>query len=223
MLYTMAIFFGLCAAAPLSTIFCRAAAVGTSAATMVQTIATTSTSCAGAAYADECETALQAAPFLIQAFQTYKIYSPAEMSALLSLVAYESGEFKYNRNHFPAPGRPGQGTRNLQMANYNLEYALSIPALKSQAQALAPAGTTTGLTDDTLNSILALVLPDEYAWASAAWFLTTQCDASVRTQLQSGGQAGWENYLTACVGTSATSDRQAYWTRANTAFRINIQ
>lgn len=187
---------------------------------MLETIAPTSTSCAGAAYADECETATQAAPYLIQAFQDYGVYSAAEMAAMLSLIAYETGEFKYNKNHFPAPGRPGQGTRNLQMANYNLKYALSIPALKTQAEALAPAGTTTGLGDDALNSILALVLPDEYSWASVAWFLTTQCDASVRTQLQTGGQAGWENYLTSCVGTTATSDRQAYWTRANTAFGL---
>jgi len=208
----------LSSAQPLSLVLPQKRA-GTTAADQLRTIAPTSNSCSGAPVPTECETADTAAHFLIDAMQQYDIYSPAELSALISLVAFETGDFKYNTNHYPAPGRPGQGTRNMQMPQFNLEYALSIPALKAQAQALAPAGTTTGLSDDVLNEIRALVLPDQYAWGSAAWFLTSQC-ASVRPQLQAGGQAGWEAYL-GCVGTTATSDRMAYWTRANTAFGIS--
>jgi hypothetical protein len=190
----------------------------TSAVGQLLIIAPTADTCSGAPFPTECDTADTAAPFLIDAMQRYQIYSPPELSALISLIAFETGEFKYNTNHYPAPGRPGQGTRNMQMAQFNLDYALSISELKAQAQALAPTGTTTGLSDDVLNEIRALVLPDEYSWGSAAWFLTTQC-ASIRPQLQAGGQAGWEAYL-GCVGTTATSDRMAYWTRANTAFGI---
>lgn len=106
------------------------------------------------------------------------------------------------------------------MADYNLQYALSIPALVSQVQAITSATTSTaGLTDSQLNSIRALVLPDQYSWGSAAWFLTTKC-ASIRPTLQAGGQAGLEAYL-GCVGTTATSDRLAYWTRAKTAFGLS--
>ena len=46
----------------------------------------------------------------------------------------------------------------MQMAEFNLQYALSIPELKAQAEALAPSGTTTGLPDAQLNAIRALVL-----------------------------------------------------------------
>ena len=140
------------------------------------------------------------------------------VGAVLSLIAFETGDFKYNINHYPV--RAGQGTRNMQMPDFNLEYALSIPALKGQVQAITSATTTTaGLTDSQLNAIRALVLPDQYSWGSAAWFLTTKC-ASIRPTLRAGGQAGLNAYL-GCVGTTATSDRLAYWNRANAAFGLS--
>jgi hypothetical protein len=192
---------------------------GTSAASMLLIIAPTSGSCSGAPFSDECATNVEAAPYLITAMSTYGITSPSEIAAVLSLIAYETGDFKYNINHYPAPGRPGQGTRNMQMANYNLLYAKSIPSLASQLSAITTSSSTNGLSDDQLNAIRALVLPDEYSWASAAWFLSTQC-ASARAAIQAGGQAGYSAYLS-CVGTSVTSDRLAYWTRANTALGIS--
>ncbi|KAG0648174.1 hypothetical protein D0Z07_5849 [Hyphodiscus hymeniophilus] len=192
---------------------------GSSAATQLLQIAPTSNTCSGAAFPSECATADQAAPYLISAMSTHGITCPPEIAALLSLITYETGDFKYAINHYPAPGRPGQGTRNMQMSNYNLLYARSIPALAPSLAAITTAESTDGLSDDELNAVRALVLPDEYAWASAAWFLKTQC-ASVRPQLQAGGQAGFAAYL-GCVGTSATSDRLAYWTRANTAMGIS--
>ena len=106
----------------------------------------------------------------------------------------------------------------MQMPNYNLLYAKSIPALATPLAVITTATSTDGLSDDQLNAIRALVLPDQYAWGSAAWFLTTQC-ASARPALQAGGQAGYEAYLS-CVGTSTTSDRLAKWTLANNALGI---
>lgn len=189
-----------------------------SAASQLLTIAPNAASCASAPIASECETANTAAPFLIAAFEKYAIYSAPEMAALISLMAYETDGFQYAINHFP--GRPGQGTRNMQMATYNLMYAQSIPQLAAPLAAITSASSTAGLSDDVLDAIRALVLPDEYAWASAAWFYTTQCDAAVRTALQAGGQAGYEAYL-GCVGTTASQDRLVYWYRANTAFGIS--
>lgn len=107
----------------------------------------------------------------------------------------------------------------MQMANYNLLYAQSIPALSHNLSAVTTATSTAGLSDDQLNAIRALVLPDEYSWGSGAWFLTSQC-AGIRSQLQAGGQAGYESYL-GCIGTSVTDDRLAYWKRANIAFGIS--
>jgi hypothetical protein len=198
-------------------VFSRAA--GDSAAAMLLQIAPTSGSCAGSPFPQECATNVQAAPYLITAMSKYGITSPPEIAAVLSLIAYETGDFKYNINHYPAPGRPGQGTRDMQMANYNLLYAQSIPALSSQLSAITTSSSTNGLSDDQLNDVRALVLTDEYSWASAAWFLTAQC-ANIRTSIQAGGQAGYTAYLS-CVGTSATSDRLSYWNRANTALGIS--
>src|SRR5947199_10077851 len=73
-------------------------------------IAPTSGSCANAPIAAECATASQAVTPLISSFATYNITSAAEQAALLSWMAFESADFKYNRNHFPAPGNPAQGT-----------------------------------------------------------------------------------------------------------------
>ena len=98
----------------------------------------------------------------------------------------------------------------MQSAAYNEKYAASISALQGS---LAAAGSDP-------NSIRALVLVDQYSFASAAWFLTTQCGPSVRTGLQSGSLAGWQAYISGCVGTTPTDDRMAYWTRAKTALGI---
>ncbi|TVY73516.1 hypothetical protein LSUE1_G003786 [Lachnellula suecica] len=195
-----------------SKIFSREA----QAADMIAAIAPTSNTCSGATAPTECETNTQAAPFLISAMAQYSITNPNEIAGILALIAFESGDFKYNTNHFPAPGRPGQGTRNMQMANFNLMYAKSIPALSTKLSAITTASSTTGLSDDELNAIRALVLPDEYAWGSAAWFLTTQC-ASARPALQAGGDAGFNAYMQCVTGAAATSDRLAYWTRATKA------
>lgn len=207
----VAVLVSLVAASPLES---RTA--GDTAAAMLLAIAPTSNTCAGSHLPTECATADQAAPFLIDAMLKYSIYSPTELSAVLSLIAFESGDFKYNINHYP--GRAGQGTRNMQMPQFNLEYALSIPELQAQVKAITTSSTTSGLTDDQLNAIRALVLPDQYSWGSAAWFLTTKC-ASARPALQASGQAGFEAYL-GCVGTTVTADRLAYWKRANAAFGL---
>ncbi|KXH43686.1 hypothetical protein CSIM01_12580 [Colletotrichum simmondsii] len=191
------------------------------ATSIIATTAPKSTSCDGVTtFADECATASHVASYLPQAFQKYNVTTKGEMAALLSLMAFETGDFRYNRNHFPEPGRPGQGTRNLQMAGYNLMYALSISELKDKATEIA-GGVTDGnsLTDDKKNQILELVMPDDYTWGSAAWFLTTQCDADVRENLAAGTVKGFTLYMD-CIGTSGTEDRVAYWARAKGAFGL---
>ncbi|KAI9858545.1 MAG: hypothetical protein M1824_004281 [Vezdaea acicularis] len=186
-------------ASPVST---RAAGITTA---QLLAIAPTSGTCAGAPFPAECSTADHAVPFINGALITYGITSPYEQAAIISTMAFESGDFKYNRNHYPAPGRPGQGTRNMQMSTYNLAYAKSIPAL---------AGPLAQVAATDLNGVLALVMADQYSFGSAAWFLTSQCGAGVRQGLQSGTQAGWQTYVSSCIGTTVTSDRMAYWTRA---------
>lgn len=98
-------------------------------------------------------------------------------------------------------------------------YARSIPALKPGVDAITTAEDATGLSDEELNAVRALVLPDEHAWGSAAWFLDTQCGQDVREGLEGEGEKGWEGYL-GCVGTEVTQERRDVWERANAAFGI---
>lgn len=195
-------------------------AAGDQAKDQIELIAPKSKSCSGASYSDECSTAEHAAPFLIKAMADYKITNPNEIAAVLALIALETGELQYNTNHFPAPGRPGQGTRNMQMPDNNLAYAKSIPALKEPLAKITTADSITGLTTDQLNAIRALVLPDEYSWASAAWYLTTneKCVAA-RPTIQAGGDAGLKAYAS-CVGVEVDADRTKYYEAARTAFGL---
>ena len=153
------LFSGLAATAPIT----QPRDAPQSAASLIAAIMPTANTCSGAQFADECRTADQAAPFLIDAMQKYGVYSTGEIAAVLSLIGYESVDMKFKHN--VSPGRPGQGTSNMQQINYNTLYAKSIPALAAN---LAAAGSDP-------NDILALVTPDEYNFGSGPWFLTTQC------------------------------------------------
>ncbi|KAL9022145.1 MAG: hypothetical protein Q9185_000659 [Variospora sp. 1 TL-2023] len=168
--------------------------------------------CAGAPSPAECKTADEAAPFINQSFRTYAITSPGEAAAIISIMAFESGDFKYNINHFP--GTAGQGTRNMQYPEYNLKYAQSIPELKDK---LAAAGTDP-------KAVLALLTANgAYDFGSAAWFLKTQCSDTIRGGLKSGSLAGWQAYITQCVQTTVTPDRQAGWEKVAKALGLSGQ
>ncbi|KAF7441406.1 hypothetical protein PC9H_001756 [Pleurotus ostreatus] len=95
-----------------------------------------------APFTDECRTAEQAAPFINKAFNDYAIASVGEKAAILSLMLFETGEFKFDKNHFPAPGRTGQGTRNLMTFPFVHQYALDTPSTHSRALGLAGTNAT---------------------------------------------------------------------------------
>ena len=172
-------------------------------------IAPKSKTCDGSA---DCRTAEQAAPFLIQAFQDHKVYNAAQIAGILSLMAFESVEFKYKHN--VSPGRPGQGTANMQMYPNNIKYAAAIPDLKSKAAAF-----TENSPDDQKNELLALVTDDKYNFGSGAWYFATQCDKSVQDSLASASDDGFAAYMK-CVGVTVTDERKAYWQRAKKAFNL---
>ncbi len=92
------------------------------------------------------------------------------------------------------------------MPTFIAKYAASLPEIGDKASTLNP------------DAVLGLINQwDVYNFGSAAWFLTTQCSADVRQRLQQGGQAGWENYVTNCVGTTVTAERAGYWNKASSA------
>lgn len=108
----------------------------------------------------------------------------------------------------------------MQSAAMNLLYASSIPALSSSLHAVTGGATSAlSLVVSQQNNVRGLLnANDAYDFGSGAWYLTTQCSQSVRSAVQEGGQAGWEKYITACVKTTATEQRIAYWQRAMDAF-----
>jgi murein DD-endopeptidase MepM/ murein hydrolase activator NlpD len=178
---------------------------------VVLAAAPASKACAPGAPAS-CKTAEQAAPLINAAFSQFGINSKGEKAALLSLMAFETGDFLFDTNQFP--GRAGQGTRNMMLFNFILKYALETPSVAPQVAVIAPgltADSPAAVVDatpaDTMNAIRALVLEDSISFASAAWFLKTKCEPEFATNLQSGTQAAYETYLTGCIGTTVTPER----------------
>ena len=95
------------------------------------------------------------------------------------------------------------------------EYAQSIPEL----QAEIPAGAA----PSDLDATLALVQPDRYSFAAAAWYYNTQCTDAQKMQVQAGGQNNWAGaFVTGCVGTSVDDGRIAYWMKACEALGVAI-
>ncbi|CAO2656815.1 Nn.00g056180.m01.CDS01 [Neocucurbitaria sp. VM-36] len=187
----------------------EADAVGTTALTAENLIAIepATASCAGADFPEECADATAAATAINKSFETYGITSTGEQAALVAYMLFESGNFKYSKNHFP--GRPGQGTRMMAMPPFVKLYANSAAGSQAVAQAESAGG------DAGLNAVLALVnSDDEKSFGSAAWFLTSQCTADVRAGLVAETVDGWHNFLTACVGTTAAAERDVPWVAA---------
>ncbi|KAI2616483.1 hypothetical protein GGR54DRAFT_227012 [Hypoxylon sp. NC1633] len=183
---------------------------GKTAAEIVAEIAPNSKNCAPNT---ECYSADQAGPLLVDAMSKYKLVYAGQIAAVLALTAFESVDYQYKHN--VSPGRPGQGTSNMQMFNFNLQYAQSIPELADKV-----AGVDANSADDAKkNEVLALVNADQYNFGSGPWFLTTQCGAGIVDGLKTGSDAGFQAYM-GCVGVTVDSERQAYWTRAKQAFGL---
>ncbi|KAI2635069.1 hypothetical protein GGS21DRAFT_91151 [Xylaria nigripes] len=176
-------------------------------AEIIQQIAPTSTTCSETS---ECRTNVQVAPLFNEAV---KGLSPGAAAAVLALTAFESDDYKFKRNKFP--GRPGQGTSNMQMINFNVEFAESIPELLSAITQLGSIDSS----DQMKNQLLDLVIDDKFNFRSGPWFLTSQCSKAVVDELASASDKAFADYM-ACVGTTLTPERTAYWTRAKTALNL---
>lgn len=170
-------------------------------------IAPATASCSGTDFPAECTDATKAAPALNSAFAKYGITSPGEQVAIIAYTLFESGNYKYSKNHYP--GRPGQGTRMMAMPPYVKKYAAAIAGDQAVATAEAAGGNA------GLDAVLALAnADDEKSFGSAAWFLTTQCTPQIRAGLVSEETAGWHSFLTECVGTTAAPERDTPWLAA---------
>ncbi|KAF5138623.1 hypothetical protein E5D57_002409 [Metarhizium anisopliae] len=164
---------------------------------------------------DECRTPAQAAPFIEKSMARYRINNTNEIAAIVSLMALESVNFTFKHN--VSPGRRGQGTANMQMAEFNLEYAKSIPCLQGK---VANITTVNNATNATLDYILSLVTVDKYNFGSAAWFYTTKCLPDSRTDLQRNITEGFATYMK-CVGVNPAGERTTFLKRAMAAFGLS--
>ncbi len=179
-------------------------------AELLSQIAPATASCSGADFPEECADAATAATALNKSFDTYGIKTVGEKAALIAYTLFESGNYKYNKNHFP--GRPGQGTRMMAMPNYIAKYATAVAGADAYAAASAVGG------DAGLNAVLALVnSDDEKSFGSAAWFYSTQCSADVKAGVAAETIDGWHNFLTVCVGTGLDPTRDTPWVAAKAA------
>lgn len=174
------------------------------------TVNDTTSSCANAPIAAQCRTAAQAAPYIDLSYINFGITDFNTQAALLALMLYESGSFKYSQNVYP--GIAGQGTRNMQNPADNLAYAEFLSTVcancgitNAQVQAANREGPA---------AVLALVNTDEWGFGSAAWFLKTQCDDIIQQGLAAGTQTGWENYLTQCLHATVDDYRNQLWSAA---------
>ncbi|KAF2831343.1 hypothetical protein CC86DRAFT_366729 [Ophiobolus disseminans] len=209
--------FALCAfAAPLPDCDEDTTSPGTSNAITKETLIAiepkTASCAASPKFPGECADAARAAPAINKAFETYKITSKGEQAALIAYMLFESGNFTYNRNHFPEPGRPGQGSRMMAMPPFIKKYATAVAGAEAVAKAEAAGG------DAGLNAVLELVISDdEKSFGSAPWFLTSTCTPEVRKGLEAETVDGWHDFLTKCVETTAAPERDPLWTAAKKA------
>lgn len=170
-------------------------------------IAPATASCNTADFPEECADAATATEALNKAFEKYKITSVGEQAAIVAYVLFESGNYKYKKNHFP--GRPGQGTRMMAMPPFVKKYAADIAGADAVATAEAKGG------DAGLVAVLDLVNDtEEKSSGSAPWFVSTQCTAEVRAGLVAETLEGWHNFLTECVGTTLDETRDTPWVAA---------
>lgn len=85
-------------------------------AQQIQQIAPKSANCNNPPAKGECATAEQAVPNISKSFEKYGVTSRAEQAAVIALMAFESEEFRYSRNH--SPGVEGQGSMSPPFPQY---------------------------------------------------------------------------------------------------------
>lgn len=66
----------------------------------------------------QCRGASKAADAIQKSLNKYNVNNKAEIAAVISLMALESGEFQFQKNVFP--GRPGQGSMFITIIPYHL-------------------------------------------------------------------------------------------------------
>ncbi|KAI8319463.1 hypothetical protein GQ54DRAFT_299318 [Martensiomyces pterosporus] len=164
-------------------------------------------------FLDECVTNSKAVVAINNAIAKYGITRRGEAVAVISLIAFESGTWQYNTNHFP--GRPGQGTRNMMMYNFIEEYA----KLLHPTEAAAAGAKGSSDSDATKNAVRALVLNDDDSFGSGFWYLVNKASAyhNGASKLRDGNADDFKDYITTGVGADWDEARLTVWNAVNSA------
>lgn len=114
-----------------------------------------------------------------------------------------------------------------------LLYAQSIPSLSTPLSKILPANFKNteaeqrAVSDDQYNAILGLVLPDQYSWGAALWFLTSQCKNMMEKWHGMQGHGAFMDLL-GCMGTLVMAPgleelddpRMVVWMRSQVDFDL---
>ncbi|KAJ2724788.1 hypothetical protein GGI07_001749 [Coemansia sp. Benny D115] len=172
--------------------------------------------CSTASFPDECVPNSRAVAAINNALTKYGITKRSEAVAVISLMAFESGNWLYNINHWP--GRPGQGTRNMQMANFNREYAQLLHPAEA-AQVISSAADAQ--SDETSKKLLELVLNDNDSFGSGFWYLATKATGYFASadKLRDGNADDFKDYIVNGVNAGWDEGRQTVWNAVNSAIK----
>ncbi|ORX92410.1 hypothetical protein K493DRAFT_338831 [Basidiobolus meristosporus CBS 931.73] len=178
--------------------------------------------CPQATFKEECRNAQQALAPLRESFIKYGIDSVGAEAAIIALIAYESGSFAFNINHWP--GRAGQGTRNMMMFPGIHEYVKSLASVNRRYLKVI-ANLSEPFSEEKQNEIRALVLDDRESFASAAWYLTksSECPRDTLEKLRANTEDAFKYYTLSCVKTDGSTlpDRIAIWKRVTDAYKAH--
>lgn len=188
-------------------------------ADLIAKVAPASTKCADASNT-ECRTNVQVAPYLLDAILKYGANSNGAVAAVVALTAFESASYQYKANK--VPGEPGQGTANMQSFANNVDYANSFPELVDKVAAIGLPENHAEATKEQKNTLLALVTDDKYNFGSGPWYLTQHCEPKYLKALGDATDAAWTDYITGCVSTPDTPERDALWKAAKEALGLKI-
>ncbi|KAI9663655.1 MAG: hypothetical protein M1821_007145 [Bathelium mastoideum] len=167
---------------------------GTITAEDIIKVAPATASCAGRG--SQCVTAAQAAPAIANSFKKWGIISFGSQAAVVSTLLYESGNFEYDTPVLPTSGK---GTRDMQSAAFNAEYAAAV-------------GLSTTSEDVATDEVVAALNKDlDTSFGSGAWLLSAHCPMSIRDQMHAQESAGYQNYVEQCLDTSELAERQQIW------------
>jgi hypothetical protein len=138
----------------------------------IEKLAPLSKSCSGGEFAHECTDSQRAAALLASSFRNFGTTSATEVALLTANMVGESGQFKFFHHHYGSPN-PGQGTYNMMGPKYVLQYAQSLPSLRTQLDAIT--GGSASPPPEQMDAVLDMLHANGADFQSAPWFVVTQC------------------------------------------------